>query len=309
MSYVFPPSLHPLRDHLGHLGADVTAFKTDRQAAFMAQQLLDTRVKFPSKGSDMTSTLFLIQKAVTQKGIFTTKIPSAAATAAHQSAAPKSDGTANREISSSAVPARSAAKRSKRGVHVARVEKVNRVPDTSLGVHVFCDGACEPNPGSGGWGVVVYKDGREIAALSGGLAEATNNVMELTGMLQAIQWLIDHFMKDQPATIWCDSQYVVNGCNEWRHNWKRNGWSKRKPNSPKRDEGEIKNLDLWKAIDEALNQRSQLTVAWVKGHVGIEGNERADELSLIGRRDAMEAAGIADPIEDYLDTEYREIMG
>ncbi len=296
MSYVFLPSLYALRDHLSDLGADVTEFKTARQAAFVAQQLIGSRVKFPLKGQDMTSTLLLIQKAIPAK------------VAAMPIDVSVRNGTANGEKSSSAAPARSAAKRSKRGVHIARVDKVNQIPDTSSGVHIFCDGACEPNPGSGGWGVAVYKDHREIAALSGGLGETTNNVMELTGMLQAIQWLIDHFMRDQPATIWCDSQYVVNGCNTWRHKWKRNGWSKSKPNSPKRAEGEIKNLDLWKAIDEALNKCSALTVAWVKGHVGIEGNERADELSLIGRLDVMDAAGLTNPTVDHLDAEYREIM-
>ncbi|WP_244557793.1 ribonuclease H family protein [Rhizobium hainanense] len=200
------------------------------------------------------------------------------------------NGTANREMSSSAAPAPSAAKRSKRGKHVARVDKVNQVPDTSFGVHIFCDGACEPNPGSGGWGVVVYRDGLEVAALSGGLGETTNNVMEMTGMLEAVQWLIDHFLKDQAATIWCDSQYVVNGCNIWRHNWKKNGWSRKGPAATKPETGVVKNLELWQAIDEALNKCSELTVAWVKGHVGIEGNERADELSVIGRRKAMETA-------------------
>lgn len=176
----------------------------------------------------------------------------------------------------------------------------------ATGIHIFCDGACEPNPGSGGWGVVVYKDGREIAALSGGLAETTNNAMELTGMLEAIRWLIDHFMKDQAATIWCDSMYVVNGCNDWRHKWKRNGWSKKGPNSPKREDAEVKNLDLWKAIDEALNRCSGLTIAWVKGHVGIAGNERADELSLLGRQSEIPDQNFA---PDDLDAQYRAIMG
>ncbi len=275
MSYTFPKILAPLREYLRGQGADVKSFVSARQAAFMAQQLIGSRVKFPPHGEDMTPTLLRIQE----------------------------------EVPADAKPLMKPTK--KKATKPARIEKHRAEFAAKIfatGIHIFCDGACEPNPGSGGWGVAVYRDGREIAALSGGLGETTNNVMELTGMLEAIQWLIDHFMKDQPATIWCDSQYVVKGCNEWRHNWKRNGWSKRKPNSPKHAEGEIKNLDLWKAIDEALNKCSALTVAWVKGHVGIEGNERADELSLIGRRDAMEAAGLADPVVDHLDTEYRAIM-
>jgi len=275
MSYTFPKILAPLREYLRGQGADVKSFASARQAAFMAQQLIGSRVKFPSQGEDMTATLLRIQE----------------------------------QVPDDAKPLMKPMK--KKAAKPARIEKhrAEFAPQIfATGIHVFCDGACEPNPGSGGWGVVVYKDGREIAAFSGGLADTTNNVMELTGMLQAIQWLIDHFMKDQQATIWCDSQYVVNGCNTWRHGWKRNGWSKRKPNSPKRAEGQIKNLDLWKAIDEALNKCSALTVAWVKGHVGIEGNERADELSLIGRRKAMQAAGLADPVDDYLDAEYRQIL-
>ena len=76
MTYTFPPSLYPLRDYLKAQGADTRAFVSARQAAFMSQQLLGTRVKFPDKGADMTSTLFLIQKAVTEKGIATMATPS-----------------------------------------------------------------------------------------------------------------------------------------------------------------------------------------------------------------------------------------
>lgn len=180
---------------------------------------------------------------------------------------------------------------------MAQGQRKITLPNISEGIHIFTDGACEPNPGAGGWGVVVYRDGREIAALSGGLGETTNNVMEMTGMLQAIQWLVNHSMKDQPATIWSDSRYVVDGCNTWRHKWKRNGWGRKGPAATKPETGEIKNLALWKMIDESLNKCHTLTVAWCKGHVGIEGNERADELSLIGRRAAMETATPADPVD------------
>ncbi|WP_234907699.1 ribonuclease H family protein [Rhizobium rhizogenes] len=303
MTYVFPPSLYQLRDYLRSVGADTMAFASARQAAFMAQQLLNTRVKFPPKGEDMTPALFLIQKAVTEKGMAAMTTPSRDQRSKAVTAA------ADQLLRDAKVP-----KDKIKGVRAPKSKPKTQHNDFrpevfAEGVHIFCDGACEPNPGSGGWGVVVYKDGREIAALSGGVADTTNNVMELTGMLQAVQWVLTHFMKDQPVTIWCDSMYVVNGCNEWRHKWKRNGWSKKGPNSPKREDAEVKNLDLWKAIDEALNKCSALTVAWVKGHIGIDGNERADELSLIGRREALDAAGAADPTVDYLDVEYRQIMG
>lgn len=288
MSYAFPPSLHPLRDHLRGLGADVSAFKTDRQAAFMAQQLIGSRVKFPAKGGDMTPTLLQIQKAI-----------------------PADSKKAGASTPTTPASTRPAAKGAKQGGHRRPLRKSNLPEcDISSGIHVFCDGACEPNPGAGGWGLAVYRDGTEIAQGCGGLVETTNNAMELTGMLKAIEWVLHHFMKDKPVTIWCDSMYVVNGCNDWRHKWKKNGWSRKGPNAKKPEAGAIANLDLWKAIDQALNVCSALTIHWVKGHNGTLGNERADELSNIGREQAMAAAGITpEPVVvDYLTAQFNRMM-
>lgn len=198
-----------------------------------------------------------------------------------------------------------------RGSIPAKKHEPFDMAQVATGIHIFCDGACEPNPGAGGWGYVVYRDGVEIAHGCHGSIETTNNIMELTGMLKAIEWVRHAFMKDKPVTIWCDSMYVVNGCNDWRHKWKRNGWSKKGPSSPKREEGEIKNLDLWKALDQALDACTGLTIRWVKGHNGTPGNERADELSLNGRKQAMDAAGIEEPrgVVDHLTAEYKRVMG
>lgn len=154
-------------------------------------------------------------------------------------------------------------------------------PAVPPGLVLYCDGCCEPNPGAGGWGFVVYRDGVEIHSDCGGADATTNNAMEMKGVLMALRWAAEN-ADGEEVRLFCDSQYVVNGCNDWRHGWRRNGWNKRKPNSPKRDEGEIKNLGLWQEIDAVLTARP-LKLEWCRGHVGIVGNERADELSLMGR--------------------------
>ncbi|MGO4838929.1 RNase H family protein, partial [Rhizobiaceae sp. 2RAB30] len=83
--------------------------------------------------------------------------------------------------------------------------------------------------------------------------------------------------------LFCDSMYVVNGCNDWRHGWKARGW-RRKGKNP-----EIANLDLWMELDAALTA-VMIPLEWCKGHAGIVGNERADELSQIGRDEVLERA-------------------
>ncbi|WP_260855014.1 ribonuclease H [Mesorhizobium amorphae] len=143
------------------------------------------------------------------------------------------------------------------------------------GLVIYCDGACEPNPGIGGWGFVVYRDGKEQHADRGGSNPTTNNIMELTGALRSLRWLHEHFDWSETPRLFCDSMYVVNGCNEWRHTWKARGW-KRKGKNP-----DIANLDLWKELDEVL-ALVPIKLDWCKGHAGIVGNERADQLSLEG---------------------------
>ncbi|CAI2936054.1 ribonuclease H family protein [Aminobacter niigataensis] len=167
------------------------------------------------------------------------------------------------------------------------------------GLVIYCDGACEPNPGVGGWAFVVYRDGAEIHAEHGGEQRTTNNIMEMTGALMALRWFADRQVVE-PVRLLCDSQYVVKGCNEWRHGWKRNGWNKRSLTSPKRADGEIKNLDLWKELDEALTL-VPITLEWVKGHAGIIGNERADELSLMGRESVLAEPASMRLIREQLD--------
>lgn len=133
-------------------------------------------------------------------------------------------------------------------------------------VEIFTDGACRGNPGPGGWGVWLVS-GRHEKELFGGEANTTNNRMELTAVIEALQVL------NRPCRVilHTDSQYVQKGITEWIHNWKARGW---------RTAGKklVKNADLWQVLDEAV-QRHEIEWHWVKGHAGHEGNEKADQLA------------------------------
>lgn len=251
MNYELPGALPHLCRWARKSGA---SFKTERQAAFMVQQVLGTRFKFPPKG---TSCFTLLQKleVEAQERFATTDF----------STTPKSKrGKGSRTNSSRPV--------------------ITSATGFDMGLVIFCDGACEPNPGAGGWGFVVYRDGIDIHSDCGGSSESTNNIMEMTGALMALRWIAKHNSPHGVASrLLCDSQYVVKGCNEWRHGWKLRGW-KRKGRNP-----EIANLDLWKDLDVALTL-VPITLEWVKGHAGTVGNERADELADMGRADALSVA-------------------
>ena len=133
-------------------------------------------------------------------------------------------------------------------------------------VTIYADGGCRGNPGPGGWGVLL-KMGDVEKELCGGEPDTTNNRMELTAVIRALEAL------KRPASIQVhtDSQYVQKGISTWIHNWKRNGWrtSDKKPG---------KNADLWQKLD-SLAEQHEIKWLWVKGHAGHPGNERADRLA------------------------------
>jgi len=133
-------------------------------------------------------------------------------------------------------------------------------------VIVYTDGACRGNPGPGGWGVLLRYGGRE-KALSGGEAPTTNNRMELTAAIRALEALSERCS----VTLFTDSKYVMQGLNEWLPGWKKRGWKTA-------DKKPVKNQDLWQALD-AANARHQVDWRWVKGHAGDPGNEMADQLA------------------------------
>lgn len=136
-------------------------------------------------------------------------------------------------------------------------------------VTIYTDGACSGNPGPGGWGAIL-QFGDTTKELNGGEAHTTNNRMELMAAIAALEAL------KRPCAIdlHTDSQYLRNGIMTWIHGWKKNGWRTA-------DKKPVKNVDLWKRLDEALAHH-KIQWHWVKGHAGHPMNERADELARAG---------------------------
>lgn len=133
-------------------------------------------------------------------------------------------------------------------------------------VVIYTDGACKGNPGPGGWGVVISR-GERTKELSGGEFFTTNNVMELTAAVKALEAL----KKPLPVRLHSDSRYVIEGMRTWLAGWKANGWrtAGRKP---------VANQELWQRLDE-LAAIHDVEWVWVKGHAGDTGNVRADQLA------------------------------
>ncbi|PXA90831.1 ribonuclease HI [Nostoc sp. 3335mG] len=136
-------------------------------------------------------------------------------------------------------------------------------------VIIHTDGACSGNPGPGGWGAIL-QFGQHRKELNGGEALTTNNKMELTAAIEALNALT----RACTVELHTDSQYVKNGVQGWIHGWKKNGWKTA-------DKKPVKNVELWQALDEAT-RRHEISWHWVKGHNGDELNERADELAREG---------------------------
>jgi ribonuclease HI len=145
------------------------------------------------------------------------------------------------------------------------IQPVSESP-TSGAVEIYTDGACRGNPGPGGWAATLsFSDGDK--ELAGAEAQTTNNRMELTAVIRALEAL----KRPVKARLFTDSEYVRKGITEWITGWKARGWltSDRKP---------VKNKDLWQRLDE-LAAGHTIEWRWVKGHSGVPGNERCDLLA------------------------------
>jgi ribonuclease HI len=138
-------------------------------------------------------------------------------------------------------------------------------------VSIWTDGACSGNPGPGGWGAVLtFGAGRK--ELSGGEATTTNNRMELTAAIQALEAL----NRSCEADVYTDSAYLRGGITSWLNRWKKNGWRTA-------DKKPVKNVELWQRLEAATAQH-RVKWHWLKGHAGDAMNERADELAREGMR-------------------------
>lgn len=136
-------------------------------------------------------------------------------------------------------------------------------------VIIHTDGACKGNPGPGGWGAILQAGGK-TKELRGGEPVTTNNRMELTAAIMALEALT----RPCSVELHTDSKYVMTGITEWIHGWKARGWKTA-------DKKPVKNDDLWKRLD-AARARHDVRWRWVKGHAGHELNERADQLANLG---------------------------
>lgn len=142
---------------------------------------------------------------------------------------------------------------------------------------IYTDGACKGNPGPGGWGVLLRSSGQVEKELFGGELVTTNNRMELTAVIEALQAL----KRPCEVTLYLDSKYVLQGATEWLVGWKTKGWktAARQP---------VKNVDLWQQLDVlVMTSGHKIDWSWVKGHAGDPGNERADTLANKGVEHAL----------------------
>ena len=150
-------------------------------------------------------------------------------------------------------------------------------------VIIHTDGACSGNPGPGGWGAIL-QFGQHIKELKGGEALTTNNRMEMTAAIEALNAL----SRPCAVELHTDSTYLRDGLTKWIFGWKKNGWKTA-------DKKPVKNVELWQALDAAAS-RHKIDWHWVKGHAGDEMNERADRL-------AAEGMAPFRPVKKKLDSE------
>jgi len=154
---------------------------------------------------------------------------------------------------------------------------------------IYTDGACSPNPGPGGWGAVIIRNGTIVSELSGFAEHSTNNRMELTGAVEALNSVKD------PCRIklYTDSIYLKNGITDWINKWQLNNWRTA-------DRKEVKNSDLWRQLLVQV-EHHQVSWHWVKGHSTDPFNIRADELAVEARKGSNPEGATTTPVQLHPD--------
>jgi ribonuclease HI len=141
-----------------------------------------------------------------------------------------------------------------------------------VSIIVFTDGAAKGNPGPGGWGAIVVTADLRVTELGGGAPHTTNNKMELSGAIAALQHIAN---QPGPVALYTDSTYLIQGITQWVWSWRKRGW--------KTTEGtDVVNRELWEQLSSLVGARARGDIDWhwVRGHVGTPGNERADQISV-----------------------------
>lgn len=140
-------------------------------------------------------------------------------------------------------------------------------------VLIFTDGACSGNPGPGGWASIVSLPDGNIHELGGGHKETTNNRMEMTATIRALAMLDPE--KKLPIILYTDSTYVIKGITQWIFGWRSRGWKSA-------DGKDVANKDLWEELLRQVMRLKPVNIDWkyVRGHAGIPGNERCDEIAV-----------------------------
>ena len=156
---------------------------------------------------------------------------------------------------------------------------------------VFADGSSSGNPGPGGWGVVIATPEGQVRELGGGDPETTNNKMELTATIRALEALRG---VEGPISVYTDSTYVIRGITQWIWGWRKKGWKTAEGN-------DVSNQDLWKKLMAQVVGK-KINWKYVRGHTGVPGNERVDEIAGVLTPDRDHPCPAEQPYDTRKDT-------
>jgi ribonuclease HI len=156
-------------------------------------------------------------------------------------------------------------------------------------ISIFTDGSSRGNPGPGGWGAIIVR-GDRVHEVGGADKHTTNNRMELTAAIRALESINDESFTEEPITIYTDSQYVSKGITEWIYTWQKNNWRTASRKS-------VENQDLWQILFNNTDGK-EVTWKYVAGHSGHDGNERCDEIAT-SFADGMPVELYDGPREEY----------